>query len=73
MKTFLIIWFHSDGTSPTDVSERLLSLGFRPIEGQYDYVYEWDSSADLEDIVKFGNQVQNTLRGSGVMFKLETI
>ena len=73
MKTFLIIWFSSDGRSPTDVSERLLSLGFRPIEGQYDYVYEWDSSADLEDIVKFGNQVQNTLRGSGVMFKLETI
>ncbi len=73
MKTYLIVWFNSDGVQrPSDITERLLSMGFRPIEGQYDYVYEWDSNADINDIIKFGDQVQNTLKGSGTLFKLET-
>ena len=38
----------------------------------YDYVYEWDSNADIDDIIKIGDQVQNTLKGSGTLFKLET-
>jgi hypothetical protein len=74
MKTFLVVWFNSDGKNkPSDISERLLSMGFRPVEGHYDYVYEWDSNADLNEILKIGDQVQNTLKGSGALFKLETI
>ena len=73
MKTYLIIWVNSEGGKPSDISDRLLSMGFQPVEGEYDYCYHWDSRADVDDIIKFGDQVQNTLRGSGVLFKLETI
>ena len=73
MKTFLIIWFNSEGAKPSDVTERLLSMGFRPIEGEYDYIYEWDSHTNIDDIIKFGDLVQNTLKGSGALFKFETI
>jgi hypothetical protein len=73
MKTYLIVWFNSEGSKPSDVSERLLSMGFRPMEGEYDYIYNWDSHADIHDIIKIGDQVQNTLKGSGALFKLETI
>ena len=73
MKTYLIIWINSEGSKPADISDRLLSMGFQPVEGEYDYCYNWDSQADINDIIKFGDQVQNTLRGSGVLFKLETI
>jgi hypothetical protein len=73
MKTYLIIWFNSEGAKPSDVTERLLSMGFRPVEGEYDYIYEWDSHTAIDDIIKFGDQVQNTLKGSGALFKFETI
>ena len=74
MQTYLVVWFNSDGNhKPSDITERLLSMGFRPVEGHYDFVYEWDSNADLNEIIKFGDQVQNTLKGSGALFKLETL
>jgi hypothetical protein len=73
MKTYLIVWFNSEGAKPSDVTERLLSMGFRPMEGEYDYIYNWDSQANIDDIIKIGDQVQNTLKGSGALFKLETI
>ena len=73
MKTYLIVWFNSEGAKPSDRTERLLSMGFQPVEGEYDYLYNWDSHAAIEEIIKFGDQVQNTLKGSGALFKLETI
>ena len=74
MKTYLIVWFNSDGSQrPSDITERLLSIGFRPVEGHYDYVYEWDTNADVREILKIGDQVQNTLKGAGALFKLETV
>ena len=73
MKTYLIVWFNSEGAKPSDITERLLSMGFRPMEGEYDYIYNWDSQANIDDIIKIGDQVQHTLKGSGALFKLETI
>ena len=73
MKTYLIVWFNSEGAKPSDISDRLLSMGFSPVEGEYDYSYNWDSRAEINDIIKFGDQVQNTLKDTGVLFKLETI
>ena len=73
MKTYLIVWFNSEGAKPSDITERLLSMGFQPVEGEYDYLYNWGSQTDIDQIIKFGDQVQNTLKGSGALFKLETI
>jgi len=73
MKTYLIVWFNSEGAKPSDITERLLSMGFQPMEGAYDYLYDWGSKANIDEIIKFGDLVQNTLRGSGALFKLETI
>lgn len=73
MKTYLIVWFNSEGAKPSDITERLLSMGFQPVEGEYDYLYNWDSQTNIDEIIKFGDQVQNTLKGSGALFKLETI
>ncbi len=73
MRTYLVVWFSSDGMKPSEVTERLLSMGFRPYKGAYDYVYEWGDDAVVEDILQIGDQVQYALRGSGILFKLETI
>ena len=73
MKTYLIIWFNSDGARVTEVTDRLMSMGFRPMSGNYDYVYDWGREATVENTLAIGEQVQQTLKGCGVTFKLESV
>lgn len=72
MKTYLVVWFSSDGTKPSDVTTNLLGMGFRPIEGAYDFEYQWDHEANIEEILSFGDKILLELQGTKVMFKLET-
>lgn len=73
MRTYLVLWFNSEGTTPSEVSRRLMSLGFQPVQGNYDYVYTWGNNVDLDEILRFSDKIQMTLKGTGVMFKTETI
>lgn len=73
MKTYLLVWFSSEGARPSEINRRLLSLGFEPMQGTYDFVYNWNSSVDIDKIFEFGDKVYLSLQGSGVMFKLETV
>jgi len=72
MKTYLTIWFYSEGASPLEVVERLRSLGFKPLRGYHDHVYEWNREVDLIDILELATKVHETLRGLKVFYKLET-
>lgn len=73
MKTYLLIWFSSNGARPSEVTRSLMSLGFAPVKGSYDYVYDWGNHVDMDEIVNFGDKVQMTLKDTGVMFKIETV
>ena len=73
MKSYLNVWFNSEGGKPSEINQRLLSLGFRPLKGSHDYIYEWSQNADVDEILRFGDKVQMTLQGLSVLFKLETI
>ena len=73
MKTYLVVWFSSEGKPVTEVTDRLMSMGFRPISGNYDYVYDCGKEATTDDALTIGESVQETLRGCGVTFKLESV
>ncbi|MDW7730906.1 MAG: hypothetical protein SCH66_00595 [Methanolobus sp.] len=73
MKTYLLLWYSSEGAMPSEVNRSLMSLGFEPVQGAYDYVYGWSDNVELDEILRFGDKVQMTLRGTGVMFKTETV
>jgi hypothetical protein len=72
MKTYLTIWFNSEGSSPVEVAEKLRAMGFKPIQGRYDHVYNWGRTIDLEEILQIGTAVHETLKGMKVIYKLET-
>ena len=72
MKTYLTIWFYSEGASPLEVVEKLRSLGFEPLRGYHDHVYDWKRKIDLMDILELANKVHETLKGLKVFYKLET-
>jgi hypothetical protein len=64
--------FNSDGAKPSEVVDRLHALGFRPTKGNFDFAYEWDKNATIDDTIWFADQIYATLKGMKVVFKLET-
>jgi len=73
VKTYLLVWFSSEGARPSEINRRLMSLGFEPMQGTYDFVYNWDSNFSIDKVLEFGDKVYLSLQGTGVMFKLETL
>lgn len=72
-KTFLTLWFSSEGKTPTSVVMKLQEIGFKPTRGKHDFVYEWGQQINLEDIFQLGDTVHKTIKGLKVLYKLETI
>ncbi|MFO7836036.1 MAG: hypothetical protein R6V83_05225 [Candidatus Thorarchaeota archaeon] len=73
--TRLSIWFNSEGAAPSEVIHKLLELGFTPIRGAYDFVYEHNE--DVQDditnaILEISNALHKTLAGFNVMYTLDT-
>jgi len=73
MKTYLTIMFNSEGSSPSEVKDQLLNLGFKTAKGDYDFVYEWDKQVDLDQLVWFADKVHASLKNHNVNFTIETV
>ena len=73
MKTYLMVWFNSEGVKPTKVLDSLTSMGFKPMHGSYDFVYSWPERPDVDETLALGDKVQQTLKGMKVMFKMESL
>jgi hypothetical protein len=73
MITYLTVTFNSEGAKPSEVADRVNTLGFKPMTGVYDFKYEWDKKATVKDALWFADKVHATLKGYNVLFKVETI
>ncbi|RLF51153.1 MAG: hypothetical protein DRN11_03300 [Thermoplasmata archaeon] len=73
MKTYVTIIFSSEGAKPSEVKNRLLELGLKAVRGSYDFVYEWDKEPDIDTLLWFADKIQEALKGTDVMFSLETV
>lgn len=73
MKTYLKVIFTSEGAKPSEVINRLRSLGFKPTIGEQDLVYEWGDNASTDDSIWFADKIQATLEGFKVLFQIETL
>lgn len=71
-KAHLTLWFNSEGKAPTSVIMKLQEIGFRPSMGKHDFVYSWKQGIGLKEISKLGDTIHETLKGSKVLYKLET-
>ncbi len=71
------VWFNSEGASPSEIIEKLVELGFTPVRGAYDFVYEHDSEEIGEDdlsnaILDIANALHAALSGFKVLYTLDT-
>ena len=75
--TRVSVWFYSEGASPSVVMQKLLELGFKPVRGAYDFVYEHGKD-EMDDhdlvgaILEISNAIHATLKGFKVLYTLDT-
>jgi len=66
--------FNSEGSTPAEVKNQLLNMGFKVTKGNYDFVYEWDEeTTNVDELVWFADKVHATLKNHKVYFSIETI
>jgi hypothetical protein len=74
MKTYLKIMFNSEGSTPSDVKNQLLNMGFKATKGNYDFVYDWSQAAvGIDELVWFADKVHLALKKNKVYFTIETV
>jgi hypothetical protein len=73
MITYITVTFSSEGDKPSKVFDALNNLGFEPTKGNFDAKYVWDKQATLDDAITLADKVVATLKGMGVLVKLETV
>lgn len=73
MKTYLTVWFHSEGARPFEVTKKLEEVGFSPVKGNHDYVYKWGNDATVDEVLSIGDDIQDKLKGDKILFELETV
>ena len=73
VKTYLSVLFNADGSKPSAVSEALTQLGFQPIHGAHDFLYQWPGAATVEEVLGFGDKIHAQLAGTGCLWSMETI
>ncbi len=73
MKTYISVFFSTEGAKPSKVLDALNNLGFEPTAGNFDGVFSWDKQASLDEAINLADKVVTTLKGMGVLVKLETV
>ena len=71
-KTYLVMYFGTDGSKITDVVKKVESLGFRAALGPVDFEYEWNNAPSKEEVFRLGDKLMEILKGTGVIFNLDT-
>ena len=73
MKTYLTLFFSSEGVRPSEVTKILNRMGFEALHGIYDYVYDWKRDGDVEEVVRFGDKIKYILDKLNIYYKMETV
>ena len=74
MQTYVTVYVSSDGTKASEVTRKLLQLGFEATFGNHEFIYEWEGKdASATKVLEFVDQVQAALRGTGCLLHFTTV
>lgn len=72
-KTYLVMYFGTNGASISEVVKKVESLGFRASLGPVDFEYDWhDKMPKKEDVFALGDKLIKLLKDTGIIFNLDT-
>ena len=73
MKTYLEVMISSNGAKASDITSKLIEMGFETGYGQHDFVYTWKKDVVMSQLLHFIDQVQEKLKDANVFLKFQTI
>lgn len=71
-RTYLVMYFGTEGLSASEIAKKVESLGFETVFGSVDFVYPWKEKPSKEDVLSLGDKIVEVLEGSGAIFNLDT-
>ena len=72
-RTYLIMYFGTEGLRTSEVAKKVESLGFETLFGSVDFIYDWKNKKPTkEDVLGLGDKLSELLEGSGAVFNLDT-
>jgi len=72
-KTFLVMYFGTNGVNPSEIVHRIEKLGFATQFGPYDFVFDWkNKEPSKSEVLALGDKVCTALKDSGAVFNLDT-
>ena len=72
MRTFVVVSLSSEGGSASQVTNKLMDMGFETTLGNHDFVYNWDKNVEPEAVIRFVDDVQKKLQGMNVLLQFVT-
>jgi hypothetical protein len=73
MKTYVEVMISTEGEKASIITDIFFELGFKTTFGQHDFVYNWKKNVTLSEVLKFIDNVQQKLNGTGAILKFSTI
>ena len=71
-RTYLIMYFGTDGIKTSDIARKLEALGFETMFSSVDFIYSWKDKPTKAEVLALGDRVVVALQGSGAVFNLDT-
>lgn len=72
-KTYLIMYFGTEGVKSSEIAKRIEDLGFNTLLGGVDFIYDWgEKQPTKEDALALGDKVCKALEKTGAVFNLDT-
>jgi hypothetical protein len=69
MRTYVKMYFSSEGAGPLDIVEDMKKMGFRTEVGEFDFSVSWDTPEQYGNIIK---RVHTTLAGTRLRYTIMT-
>jgi hypothetical protein len=63
----------TEGEKASKITDILFDMKFKTTFGQHDFVYNWKRKVTLIELLKFVDNVQAKLNGTGALLKFTTI
>jgi hypothetical protein len=67
------VYISADGEKASIITEKLLNIGLKPTIGEHDFVHNWKENATISEVLKFIDNVQAKLKGTGAILNFSTI
>ncbi len=73
MKTYIEVYVAADGEKGSVITQKLAEMGLKSSFGEHDFEYKWKDKVTLPEVLRFVDDVQSKLKGTGAILKFATI